>query len=155
MAAACQPLEPELPQIPEAPSPPIWTWLGFLAAAIGAVGLIGLFATVAAPLPLERALAREAALDEALLLASGPNPAPSLEALRPRLDDSADAILPYAPGIEARIAQERPAMRARMQADADAIAVRLRWLVVVVTLMSVAFAAAVLRGITRSAAARR
>jgi hypothetical protein len=133
---------------PDAPS--IWTWLGFLAAAIGAVGLMGLFATFAAPLPLQRALAREAALDRVLVLAHGADPATALEALRPSLDDSADAVLPYGPGIEERVARERPAMRARMEADAAAVAIRLRWLVCVVTVMAVAFAAAVLRGASRS-----
>ena len=133
------------------PSPPIWTWLGFLAAAICAVGLMGLFATFAAPLPLQRALAREAALDDALAIARGADPAPALEALRSRLDDSAAVVLPYAPDFEARVARERPAMRARLEAEAAAIARRLRLLVVVVTLMAIAFAAAVLRGVTRTA----
>ena len=128
----------------------LWTWLGFLATAIAVVGLIGLFATVAAPLPLRRALAREAVLDEALQAARSPNPSGALEVLRPRLDDSAAALLPYAPDVEGRIVVERQAMRARLLAEADAIAVRLRWLVCIVTLMSVAFAAAVLRGASRA-----
>lgn len=127
-------------------SPPIWTWLGFLAAAIGAVGLIGLFATYAAPLPLQRALAREAALDDALAAAREPDPARALEALRPRLDDSAASLLPYTPDMEQRVARERPAMRARLEAEQAAIARRLRWLIAIVTLMAVAFATAVLRG---------
>ncbi len=133
------------------PTPSLWTWLGFLAAAICAVGLIGLFATFAAPLPLQRAMAREAALDEAVAIARTADPAPALEALRPRLDDSAAVLLPYTPDLEARITRERPAMRRRFEAEAAAIARRLRLLVVVVTVMAIAFAAAVLRGVTRSA----
>lgn len=138
---------------PSAPKPttPIWTWLGFLAAAICAVGLIGLFATFAAPLPLQRAMAREAALDDALAIGRGADPAATLETLRPRLDDSAASILPFSPDLEARVARERPLMRQRFQAEAAAVAQRLRWLVGMVTLMSIAFAAAVLRGVTRSA----
>jgi hypothetical protein len=135
---------------PTRPSTPIWSWLGFLAAAIGAVGLIGLFATYAAPLPLQRALAREAALDAALAASRGPDPAAALEALRPRLDDSAAALLPYSADEPARIARERPLMRARLETEAAIVAVRLRWLIGLVTLMAIVFAAAVLRGLTRS-----
>src|SRR5665213_872457 len=40
--------------------------MGFLAVAFAMVGLIGLVASYAAPLPLERALARDAALDAVL-----------------------------------------------------------------------------------------
>ena len=135
-----------------APAPAPWTWFGFLAMAIATVGLIGLFATYAAPLPLDRAMAREAALDDALQAAHAPDPQAALEALKPRLDDSAAAILPYGPGIEDRIARERPAMRARLQRESGALAVRLRWLTVMVTLMVVAFSAAVLRGAARASA---
>lgn len=140
-----------MPVLTRATAPALWSWLGFLAAAIGAVGLIGLFATFAAPLPLQRAMAREAALDEAVTIARGPDPAVALEALRPRLDDSAGAVLPYAPDLEARVARERPAMRARFATEAAIVATRLRWLIGMVTLMAVTFAAAVLRGASRTA----
>ena len=39
------------------------TWIAFLAMAFVVVGLAGLFASYAVPLPLQRAIAREAALD--------------------------------------------------------------------------------------------
>ena len=42
------------------------TWMAFLVAAFGVVGLMGVFASYAAPLPFERAIARDATLDEAL-----------------------------------------------------------------------------------------
>ena len=41
------------------------TWYAFLAMTFAVVGLTGLFASFAAPLPLARALARDAALNEA------------------------------------------------------------------------------------------
>jgi hypothetical protein len=126
------------------------TWIAFLVMAFGAVGLMGVFATYAGPLPLQRALAREATLDAALLAAHAPDPRAALEALRPALDDSADAILPWRPDIDRRIATERVAMRARFSADAAALAVRLRWLVCLVTIMAAAFGVAVLHASRRS-----
>ena len=72
------------------------TWFAFLAMAFAVVGLTGAFASFAAPLPLHRALTREAALDDALIAVSAPDPKAALEALRPRLGDSAAALLPIA-----------------------------------------------------------
>lgn len=112
--------------------------VGFLAMAFAVVGLTGLLAAHVAPLPLERALAREAALDEALAAARGGQPA-ALEALRLRLGESAQAILPAGPDFEAKVAAERAAMRARMLAEAAATGTRLRWMLVVVTLLGGAF----------------
>jgi hypothetical protein len=129
------------------------TWIAFLTIAFAVVGLTGLFATFAAPLPLERALAREAALDEALAAARSPDPRAALEALRPRLAESADAILLPAvvvgDDLEARVTHERVAMRARLQTEAQAEGNRLRWLICVVTLMAAAFGAAVLHAARR------
>ena len=119
-------------------------WIGFLCMAFAAVGLMGLFASYAAPLPLERLLAREQALDEARVAARGPDPDKAIAALRPRLDDSAGALLPVSGDMDARIAAERAAVRLRLQAEAGAVAQRLHWMIVVVTLMSAAFGAAVL-----------
>jgi hypothetical protein len=119
--------------------------IGFLVMAFAIVGLTGLFATFGAPLPLERAMAREAALDDAEAAARRPDAAAALDALRPRLAESADAILPLTPDIDAKIARERVAMRARFTADADDTATRLRWLISVVTIMGAAFGAAIMR----------
>lgn len=124
-------------------------WIAFLVMAFAAVGLMGLFATYAGPLPLERALAREATLDAALAAAHGPNPQAALAALRPALDDSAEAVLPWRPDIDRRIARERLAMRARFTADSAVLAVRLRWLVCLVTAMAAAFGVAVLHASRR------
>ena len=57
---------------PAADAPPGKTnfnLLAFVAMAFAIVGLIGIFATYAAPLPLERAVARETALDAVLAAA--------------------------------------------------------------------------------------
>ncbi len=121
------------------------TWTAFLVMAFVVVGLAGVFGTYAAPLPLARALAREAALDAAQAAARGPDAAAALEALRPRLDESADALLPAGGDMTARIAAERAAMRARFTAEAAAEARRARLIIIVVTLMGALFGAAVLR----------
>jgi hypothetical protein len=121
-------------------------WIGFLCMAFAVVGLTGLFATYAAPLPRERELAREVALDDAL--ARGPDPA-ALEALRDRLDDSAAAVLTGDAPLAERVQAERLAMRARFDAEAAATDTRLRWLVCVVTLMAASFGAAIIGGMAR------
>ncbi len=120
------------------------TWTAFLASAFLVVGLMGLFATFAAPLPLERALARETALDDALAVAGTPDQGAQLESLRPRLDDSAAAVIDGSGDLRDRIAAARVAMHVQLQREADAIAGRLRLLIVVVTFVAALFGAIVL-----------
>ena len=125
-----------------------YTWSGFLVAAFVTVGLVGLFATFAAPLPLQRGILRESALDAAQVAAHAPDPAAALAALGDRLDESADALIRPGggvwPDLDARIAAERIAMRARMTTDEHALATRLRWLICLVTVMGAAFGVAIL-----------
>ncbi len=114
--------------------------LGFLAMAFAVVGLTGLLAAHVGRLPLERALAREAVLDQALA-AGRAGDAAALEALRVRLGESAAPILPLGEGFEARVAAERVAMRARRMAEARSVGLRLQVMVVVVTLLAGGFGA--------------
>jgi hypothetical protein len=116
------------------------SWYAFLVLAFAVVGLTGLFATYAAPIPLHRAIDREAALTAA---AETTDPQ-ALAALRPRLGDSADAVLAPGPDREARIAAERIAMRARLEREAAITATRLRWLIVIITLAAAVFGAVLL-----------
>jgi hypothetical protein len=124
------------------------TWAAFLAMTVIVVGLAGLFASYAVPLPLERALARDAALDAAQAAAHGPDPAGALAALRPRLAESADAImspgLPPGADIDARIATERAAMHERLLTESGEVAARTRLLLIVVTVMAAVFGVAIL-----------
>jgi hypothetical protein len=120
------------------------TWTAFLAMAFIVVGLSGVFASYAAPLPLARAVEREGALDDAAAAAHRPDAAAAIAALRPRLAESADALLPVGGDMDARIAAERRAMRARLTAEAQAAATRARWIIVLVTLTGTAFGVAVL-----------
>jgi hypothetical protein len=120
------------------------TWMAFLAMTFLIVGLTGLFATFSAPLPLQRALARDATLDEALADSRRPDAAAAIEALRPRLAESADAILPVGGDMDARIGAERAAMRGRLTLEADVTALRLRWMICIVTLTCAVFGVAIL-----------
>jgi hypothetical protein len=120
------------------------TWSAFLAMAFVVVGLAGLFASYAVPLPLQRALARDAALDAALAAARGPDPKAALEALRDRLGDSADAVLAPGPDIAAKITAERAAMRGRLETEAGVVALRTRVILGVVTAMAAVFGVAIL-----------
>jgi hypothetical protein len=115
---------------------------GFLLSAFLVVGLTGLFAIYAAPVPLQRALQREALLDEALEAATAPDAASRLPALREKLADMADAVLSGPGSAQERIAHVRAETMARMDSEAAEIALRLRWLVIIVTLCAGGFGAA-------------
>jgi hypothetical protein len=124
--------------------------LGFLLMCFAVLGLTGLLAAHVAPLPLERALQREALLDEALAAGRAGNTA-ALEALRVRLGDSAQAILPAGADFEAKVAAERTAMRARRLGEAEATATRLRWMLILVTLLAGGFGSALMLAVIRNA----
>jgi hypothetical protein len=117
---------------------PTGTLAAFLAMAFVATGLAGLFATWAAPLPLQRQAAREAALDAAMTAAGAADPAAALARLAPALGESAVALTP-GPGLEARILAERQAMRARFATENEVTLKRLRWLIATVTATAAAF----------------
>lgn len=115
--------------------PPNYAMMGFLAATIAIVGMLGVMATYITPLPLERAMAREAVLDQ-LLADNGAD----YNELAPRLGDSAAAVKP-GPDLAARIAAERVAMRARLQAESNYTAGRLQLMLVVCSLGAILFGA--------------
>lgn len=116
------------------------TALAFVAMAFAIVGLVGVYASFAAPLPLQRALLREAVLDAALAATQAPNPEAALQAILPRLGDSAPALRTAdRTSLPARIQAERIAMRARFESAAADLAFRLRLLIGLITLSAVAF----------------
>ncbi len=123
------------------------TWMAFLVACFAVVGLMGLFASYAAPLPLERAMAREAALDAAL--ATGGDE-PALEALRDRLDDSAGAVIDAAGPLAGRVAAARAAMRASLLHESEAVGGQLRLELAVVTAVAALFGAVLLGAASRA-----
>lgn len=131
------------------PSPPAtgpnYALMGFLAAAIAVLGMLGLMATFVAPLPLERALRHEAALDDAAAAVIGKDPAAAIAALGPRLGDNAAAVLPK-PGdspdqMMARINDRRAAQRALLLAQSQEVGARLRLMIAVCTVMAAGFGA--------------
>lgn len=122
---------------------PTGTLAAFVAMAFLVVGLTGLFASFAAPLPLQREIAREAVLDEARAAARGADPSAALARLRTGLGNSAAALVP-GPDLEARVETERRAMRARFATESDVTLKRLRWLIAVITAMGATFGVAML-----------
>ena len=128
-------------------------WTGFLIMAFVVVGLMGGIAIFAAQIPFERALARNAALDEVLRAAGSPDAAAKLTALRPALGDSADHVLGGAGDLSARVAAERTRMWAAFGQDARDTGMRLRLVLAIFTAAGAVFGAAVL-GIVRRSAVR-
>ncbi len=127
-------------------------WMVFAAIAVGIVGLTGVFATYATPLPLQRAMAREAALDAALVAARSPDPQAAMATLAPRLGDSVAALAGSPDGLADRVAKERLEMRARFGAETGALAAQLRLLIIVITIMAGIFVAAIVGGFSRGRA---
>jgi hypothetical protein len=119
------------------------TLIAFLACAFAVVGLTGIFATYATPVPFERALARQAALDQVLAAADGPDAATVLAQLQDRLADSAAALVP-GEDLADRVAAERRRILGRATSEAAATERQLRLLIVVVTLTAGAFGTALL-----------
>ncbi len=128
-------------------------WIAFAVMAFIVASLAGVFTTYALPIPMERAFAVDAALDEALIATRGPDPERAIAALGPRLGESAAPITQGTGPWEDRIQRERAAMRARFIAEEQATAIRLRWLIVVVSLMGAMFVAAVVSIVSRRPAA--
>lgn len=83
-------------------------WAAFLAVCFVVVGLAGGFALYAAPVPLQRALARGAVLDQALLAGKAP----------------------------AEIVQARAAVREEAEREEEAVTARIRLTIIVVTVMA-------------------
>ncbi len=125
-----------------------FTFAAFLVMCFATCGLIGLFANFATPVPLYRLAAREVALDDATRALASPDPQAAIEALRPRLDESADALLPLRADMPSVIAAERAAMRERMLADAHAVSQRMIVMITTITAMAAIFGVAML-GLSR------
>lgn len=129
-----------------------YSWAGFVALAFGVLGLLAVFATYAVPVPLERALARGSVLDEVLV--AGQRGA-DLRTFHDRLGDSADAVLNGPGSLPERIRRERAAIYGRLSAEAAGLARRLRLMIVIMTIMCIAFGAAVVAGLSGGAETRR
>ena len=122
-------------------------WMAFLAMTFAIVGMVGLFASYAAPIPLERALARDATLDD--VLATGDSK-PALEKLRDRLDDSAALVIDGQGPLATRVATARAAMHVALLEQSDAAGTNLRLMVSVVTLVGALFGLVILGTVART-----
>jgi hypothetical protein len=126
-------------------------WTGFLVMAFVVVGLMGGIATYAAQIPFERALARDAALNQVLAASKSPDAAARLAALRPALGDSADRVLGGPGEITVKVETERARMLVAFGDDARDTGMRLRLVLAIFTAAGAFFGAAVL-GIVRRGA---
>jgi len=124
------------------------TWTGFLIMAFAIVGLLGAFATFAAQIPFDRAMARSQALDQAVAAAGAPHPQAALEALRPLLGDSADTLLaaplPSPASMAARADAERIRMLTELHADSVDYGFRLRIVIAAFTAAAALFGCMIL-----------
>lgn len=119
-------------------------WAAFLAMCFLVVGLTGGFALYAAPVPLQRALARGAALDQVLLASEGPDAGARFEALRPALGSSADAVLGGPGTVAERVVRQRAAVRDEAEREEAAVAARIRLMLAVVTVTAGLFGVGVM-----------
>ena len=122
----------------------IGSWTAFLMMAFAVVGLLGAFSTYAAQIPLDRELAREATLDQALAAERAGDTA-QIKLLQEALGDSADKI----GSTETSLQAERLRMRAAFQAEADDVGFRLRIVIAAFTVTGGLFGAFVLAIVRR------
>lgn len=116
------------------------SWTAFLLMLFGVVGLCGLFASYANSIPLERALARGAALDQVL---EAPGPA-ALERLRPGLGDLATPVLDGTGPLAARVSSARKVVADEQGREAASIGYRTRLMLGVITVIAGALGAGIM-----------
>jgi hypothetical protein len=118
--------------------------------AFAVLGLVGAFATYAAQIPFERALAISQAMEQAVALSHQPDAAARLQALRPALGDSADAVLNGPGDMTARTEAARMTMLQEFGRESEDIGMRLRIVIAVFAGAAALFGAAVLGIVQRS-----
>ena len=121
-------------------------WVAFLLMCFAMTGLVGLFASYATSIPLERALYRNAVLDQALVGAK-----PDEAAIRRVLGRGADAVLSGPGDLATRIAIARAAVRAEADDEQRGVAARTRLMLGVVTVLSAGLGAGILLLASRTA----
>ena len=127
------------------------TWMAFLATLFALVGLCGMFASYAAGVPLERAIARLAVLDEAAM-ASGSQA--SLEGLRPRLASLGALVLDGPGPVPERIAAARRTVREEARREEASVTHRTRLMLGVVTLLAAGLGAGMIELVRRESSRR-
>lgn len=113
-----------------------YTRAGFMLSAFLLPGLIGTFATYAIPVPVEDELHQAQALEA---LPANPSPA-QLTALADQVDPDTAALVVNAPGLPAaRAALAEQNMRQEVLVQAREQAVRIRLMVVTMTMLGAVF----------------
>lgn len=119
-------------------------WLAFLLVCFLLTGMVGLFASYGPSIPLERALHRITAIDNATAgtdLDAG--------ALRLTLGKSADDVLTGPGDLQARLARARAAVIADAEQDQAGVGARTRLMIFVVTGLAAALGAGILLLVSR------
>ena len=106
------------------------SWSAFLLMLFGVVGLCGLFASYANSIPLERALARSAVLDQVL---EAPDAAGGLRA---GLGDLGPAVLDGQGALAERVGAARRVVADEQGREAASIGYRTRLMLAVVTVIA-------------------
>lgn len=109
-------------------------WIAFLTTLFVLVGLCGLFASFAVGIPLERAVARGAMLDQVL---AAPDPAAQIERARPQLG-TLEPMLTGPGTLPERVAAARALVTREQQRESSSLNYRVRLMLVVVTLLAAA-----------------
>ena len=121
-----------------------YVWIAFVLVCFLLTGMVGLFASYGPSIPLERALRRIAAVDEATT--AGVMDAP---ALRLTLGKSADDVLTGPGDLPARLARARSAIIADAEEDEAGVGARTRLMIFVVTALAAAIGTGILLLISR------
>ncbi len=118
-------------------------WVAFLLMCFAVVGLTGLFASYGPLIPLERALARDAVLDQALAQGRGPDGRAKLEALKDALGSTAETVL--APGdLVDHVLEARAVVQSEERREGASVAYRVRLMLGMITLLGGLFGAGVM-----------
>jgi hypothetical protein len=113
-------------------------WVAFLVVCFLVTGLTGLFASYSGVIPLERAIHRSRALDNALTTDG------SAAALSHLLGGDADLVARGSGDLLARVARAREAVLSEGEREAAAVASRTRLMLGVITVLAAGLGAGIL-----------
>ncbi len=134
---------------PRPPAPPASAanrnvWIAFLLACFLLTGLVGLFASYGPSIPIERALHRIAALDQATAGETIDRASVQLT-----LGTAAEDVLNGPGDLQARLARARAAIIADAEEDEAGVGARTRLMIFVVTGLAAALATGILLLVSR------
>ncbi|MGI4953027.1 MAG: hypothetical protein ACRYGM_14590 [Janthinobacterium lividum] len=125
-------------------------WIAFLTTLFALVGLCGLFASYATSIPLERAAARRALLEQVLAFSDAPDAAERLRALAPRLDSLAEPLMTGPGTLPERVVAARTVVLDEQQRESVSLTYRVRLMLGVITVLAAGLGAGILNLVARS-----